>query len=131
VPQDQINERLIALARAGKSVVRLKGGDPFVFGRGGEEIEALVAAGVASKWCPASRRRWAVRRAPASRSLIVTIAQACVFVTGHLKNGTVDLDWTVLARPRQTVVIYMGSETLSSIARELVHHGLSASTPSR
>jgi uroporphyrin-III C-methyltransferase/precorrin-2 dehydrogenase/sirohydrochlorin ferrochelatase len=52
-----------------------------------------------------------------------------VFVTGHLKNGTVDLDWTVLARPRQTVVIYMGSETLSVIARELVRHGLPASTP--
>ena len=129
VSQQEINDRLVALARAGKSVVRLKGGDPLVFGRGGEEIEALTAAGIVVEVVPGIT---AALGCAASAGIPLTHrdhAQACVFVAGHTKDGAMALDWPMLARPRQTVVIYMAAEGLPAIARQLTQHGLPSSTP--
>ncbi|MGD9879405.1 MAG: siroheme synthase CysG [Reyranella sp.] len=129
LPQTEINDLLVAEARAGKNVVRLKGGDPFVFGRGGEEMQALMSAGIAVEIVPGVT---AALGCAAGTGIPLTHrdhAQACVFVTGHLKDGTVDLDWPMLARPRQTVVIYMGAGSLPVIASRMIEHGLAPSTP--
>ncbi len=129
LPQGDINRLLVDLARRGLNVVRLKGGDPFIFGRGGEEMEELVAAGIACEVVPGVT---AAAGAGACTGIPLTHrehAQTVVFSTGHLKEGTVDLDWPALARPHQTVVIYMGLGALEIICRELIAHGLPATTP--
>jgi uroporphyrin-III C-methyltransferase/precorrin-2 dehydrogenase/sirohydrochlorin ferrochelatase len=127
--QDAIGALLVRLAREGKRVVRLKGGDPFIFGRGGEEMETLAAHGIACEVVPGVS---AANGVAAYTGIPLThrdIARSCVFVTGQLHDGTMDLDWPALARPRQTIVVYMGTLALPLLCRELIAHGLPPGTP--
>ncbi|HWA22244.1 MAG TPA: siroheme synthase CysG [Caulobacterales bacterium] len=130
VPQEQINDMLIAEVRAGKRVVRLKGGDPFVFGRGGEELEALRAAGVEAHVVPGIT---AALGCAASAQVPLTHrdhAQAVTFVTGHAKTGgALDLDWKALASANHTLAIYMGAANVAEVSARLLDAGRAAQTP--
>lgn len=130
VPQDEIHRRMIEAAQAGKRVVRLKGGDPFIFGRGGEEVEAMREAGVTVEVVPGIS---SALGAAASMQVPLThrdVAQSVTFVTGHAALGKEpDLDWAALARPNQTVVVFMGVGTAGMIAARLIASGRAPSTP--
>ena len=129
LPQAEINKLLVALAREGRRVVRLKGGDPYVFGRGGEEAEFLAEYGIDFEVIPGVT---SANGAAAYAGIPLThrdYTATVTFVTGHRRNGRCDLDWAGLARPGQTLVIYMGLATITEISGNLIAHGLAATTP--
>ncbi len=129
LPQEGINELLVRLAKEGKRVCRLKGGDPFIFGRGGEEIETLLQEDIPFQVVPAVT---AAAGAASYSGIPLThrdYSQAVVFATGHLKDGSMNLNWHSLAQPNQTIVFYMGLQGLSIICKELIAHGMPTSMP--
>ncbi len=129
VPQAGIHALLVQHAKTGKRVVRLKGGDPYVFGRGGEEVQALQAEGIAFEVVPGVT---AASGCAAAAGIPLThrdLAASCVFLPGHLADDEATHDWRALARPGQTRVFYMGIQRLAHIAELLFRHGLPPDTP--
>jgi uroporphyrin-III C-methyltransferase/precorrin-2 dehydrogenase/sirohydrochlorin ferrochelatase len=129
LPQDEINQLMVQLAQKGKRVVRLKGGDPFIFGRGGEELQAAAQAGIPFQVVPGVT---AAAGATAYAGIPLThrdYAQSVLFITGHCRPDGDDIDWPSLARARQTLAIYMGAVKAAHISQQLILHGRAASTP--
>jgi len=129
LPQEQINRLLADLAKSGRKVVRLKGGDPFIFGRGGEEMETLMEEGIHFQVVPGIT---AASGCAAYAGIPLThrdYAQSVAFVTGHLKEGSIELEWDRLAVPNQTLVIYMGLQGLDQICAGLISHGCPPDLP--
>ncbi|MGB1198321.1 MAG: uroporphyrinogen-III C-methyltransferase [Thalassotalea sp.] len=130
VPQSGINEKLVDFAQQNKRVVRLKGGDPFIFGRGGEEAEYLLARGVSCHVCPGIT---AASGCTTYSGIPLThrgVSQACTFITGHMQNdGQLNLPWESLVNTSQTIVFYMGINTLPQITEQLIAHGRACNTP--
>jgi len=127
--QEMINDYLVKYAKKGKKVLRLKGGDPFIFGRGGEEIESLMSHKINFQVVPGIS---AANGVAAYAGIPLThrdYAQSCLFLTGHFKDGKIDFDWPKLITDKQTVVIYMGLLSLPDFIKQLVEHGQKKTMP--
>lgn len=129
IPQDQINALLVKLAKEGKRVCRLKGGDPFIFGRGGEEIATLMQEGVAFQVVPGITAASGCATYAGIPLTHRDYSQSVTFVTGNLKDGTINLNWEALAKPNQTIVFYMGLHGIRTICEQLVAHGVPDTMP--
>ncbi len=127
--QQDITQRLIGFARAGKRVLRLKGGDPYIFGRGGEEALALVRAGIPFRVLPGLTSAFAGLASVNIPTTMRGINKAIILATGHAAGTDEDLDWVALAKTGQPIIIYMGLKNLRLIAGELLSGGLPAETP--
>ena len=129
IPQENINQLLVRLAKEGKRVLRLKGGDPFIFGRGGEEIAELIDEGIEFQVVPGIT---AASGCASYAGIPLThrdYSQACIFVTGHRRDGSDELNWDMLSHPNQTVVFYMGLDNVGRICEAMKAHGRAADTP--
>jgi uroporphyrin-III C-methyltransferase/precorrin-2 dehydrogenase/sirohydrochlorin ferrochelatase len=129
IAQEDISQMLVRLALEGKRVLRLKGGDPFIFGRGGEEIEEIARHGIPFQVVPGVT---AAAGCAAYAGIPLTHrdhAQACVFATGHGKDGEIDLNWEALIQPNQTVAIYMGLATIAPLMARFIEHGMAPDMP--
>jgi len=129
VRQEEINQLLVKYANEGNRVLRLKGGDPFIFGRGGEEIDSLVEENISFQVVPGIT---SASGCSAYSGIPLTHrdhAQSCIFVTGHQKDGNLNLNWEKLIQPNQTIVFYMGLVSIDIICSKLIKHGMGSSTP--